>query len=80
MTYDFPISQPAISKHLQVLRECGFLGYEKISNATYYIVNPILVNYAKDEITNLSQKAKTNHPDFSGIIFQSSVFTEYFAD
>ncbi|MDC0257329.1 metalloregulator ArsR/SmtB family transcription factor [Crocinitomicaceae bacterium] len=80
MTYEFPISQPAISKHLQILMESGILGYEKIANATYYAVNPMLVNYAKEAITDLSQLAKSNDSDFSRTVFQSSVFPEFFSD
>lgn len=78
LTSEIKLSGPTVSKHLQILLESGLLGYEKIFNATYYVVNPMLVDYAKQALMNLSQLTQSKQEDFSQTIFQSSIMPESF--
>ena len=63
-TNDFPISQLTISKHLQILLESGLLGYEKIVNATYYVVNPMQVDFTMNAIVDLNDHSNAKNQDF----------------
>lgn len=68
---ELPISQPAVSKHMQILLEVGLVGYEKVANATYYVVNPILIDVAKESLISASDDAKKVELDFSAMIFST---------
>ena len=36
----FPVSRPAISKHLRILRQAGLVDEQKIGRQRYYVVQP----------------------------------------
>lgn len=36
----FPMSRPAISKHLRILKSAGLVGYEEVGKKRFYRLNP----------------------------------------
>ncbi len=75
---DMPITQPAISKHLQILFETGLVGYEKVSNVTYYIVNPLLIEMAEGALKEFRNETKMIHKDFRNVTLNTQVLPEGF--
>ncbi|GAB5416702.1 MAG: metalloregulator ArsR/SmtB family transcription factor [Crocinitomicaceae bacterium] len=75
---DMPITQPAISKHLQILFETGLIGYEKVSNVTYYTVNPLLIEMAEGALKELRTEVKMKNEDFSRVIVNTQIIPEAF--
>jgi DNA-binding transcriptional ArsR family regulator len=40
---ELQIAKSTLSRHMQVLFDCGIIGYEKILNETYYVINPLAI-------------------------------------
>ncbi|XOV66754.1 MAG: ArsR/SmtB family transcription factor [Fluviicola sp.] len=68
--YDFPLSQATISSHLKVLLESGVLGYEKIGNVTYYVINPMILESTKSWITETIDETQRQEHDYRGTYFK----------
>ncbi len=62
-------TSPTVTHHLQVLMQSGLIGYEKIANSTYYVVNPILLTKAKEALRIISSEALDNLPDYTNVVF-----------
>lgn len=77
---ELPISQPAVSKHLSILLDTGLIGYEKISNATYYVVNPILIENAEKALKEFTDEAGSAEIDFRSTIFNTQLLPANFLD
>jgi len=78
LAIDLKLTLPTISRHLQVLMETGIIGYEKSSNVSYYVVNPILVQKAKEALGDVCNKAE-NHPvNYRNVIFSEQPFQDSF--
>ncbi len=65
------LSQSSLSGHLKVLLECGILGYEKIGNVTYYIINPLMLEGAKDCILNIINETNGQNHDYRKTFFKA---------
>ncbi|GAB5416308.1 MAG: metalloregulator ArsR/SmtB family transcription factor [Crocinitomicaceae bacterium] len=43
---ELKMAKSTLSRHMQVLFDCGIIGYEKIINETYYSINPNAIDHA----------------------------------
>ncbi len=78
LAIDLQLTLPTISRHLQVLAASGLIGYEKISNVSYYVVNPELVKKAKEALESFHSEAE-NHPvNYRNVIFSEQPFQDSF--
>lgn len=72
-------STPATTTHhLQILMESGLIGYEKIANLSYYLVNPLLIDEAHFALLNFSNKVDSQNNDYRNVVFSQHPFSESF--
>ncbi|MEU5884256.1 metalloregulator ArsR/SmtB family transcription factor [Spirillospora sp. NPDC047279] len=57
----FPISRPAISRHLRVLRECGLVRDELVGRRRLYTLDPAPLTGLAEWITTLRAPASWDH-------------------
>jgi hypothetical protein len=58
--------------------ESGLLGYEKIFNITYYVVNPILIQKAKEALKDFCIQSEKLSPDYSKVVFTQQPLPDSF--
>jgi len=65
-----PLSQATVSSHMKVLLENGILGYEKIHNHTYYIINPMVLDLVKKWLTEIVSTSFNKDHDYRSTFFK----------
>jgi DNA-binding transcriptional ArsR family regulator len=77
LAHDTGLGAPTVSHHLKILMESGLVGYEKIANMSFFIVNPILVEMAGSALHDVAKKVD-NHRNYRNVIFSRQPFSESF--
>lgn len=68
LSFEIGLGSPTVTHHLQILMECGLIGYEKIGNMTYYTVIPILFHKAKDALKSLAVTADHQSTNYTNVV------------
>lgn len=55
LTEALDLSQPKVSRHLALLRQCGLLDSKRVGQWVFYRINPALPDWAKQVIAQSSQ-------------------------
>lgn len=78
LAIDLQLTFPTISRHLQVLAASELIGYEKIANMSYFVVNPLLIDKAKEAVGEVCNKAENYPVNYQGVIFSQQPFQDSF--
>lgn len=68
---EIPLSQSSVSGHLKILLESGVLGYEKVQNVTYYVINPMMLEGAKEILSFVINETGDQNHDYSRTFFKT---------
>ena len=69
LAFELKLTAASATHHLQILMESGLIGYNKVGNMTYYVVNPVLIDSTKDSLCAISEEANKQSVNFSETIF-----------
>lgn len=78
LAYETGFSAPTVTHHLQILMESGLVGYEKIANMSCYVVNPMLIDKAKQGLRSIQNQAENKTINYQNVIFSQHPFSESF--
>lgn len=78
ITFHVKLSAPTISRHVHVLLQSGLIGYEKIANATFYTINPLMIDLAKSVLSDMKDKSIDKEIDYSRTSFFNTGYKEGF--
>ena len=70
---DLPIASATASRHIQVLFESGLIGYEKITNQTHYVLNPIALEAVTEYLNRTLSENEKQETNYRDIHFRSQV-------
>lgn len=77
---EIPLSQSSVSGHLKILLESGILGYEKIDNVTYYVINPLMLEGASKIIQSTINETNRQDHDYQRTFFKVLPNEEFSVD
>ena len=78
LALDTGLGAPTITHHLKILMESGIIGYEKIANMSYYVVNPLLIDKAQIALGDVSKKADDQGANFRNVVFNQQPLPDSF--
>lgn len=78
LAQELGFTPPTITHHAQILMQSGLLGYEKIANVTYYVVNPLLIRKAKEALKVITIQSENLSPNYSNIVFTQQPLPDSF--
>lgn len=67
---EIPLSRSSVSGHLKILLESGILGYEKVENVTYYVINPLMLEGAKELLQSTIADTNSQNHDYRRTFFK----------
>lgn len=68
---ELQMAKSTLSRHMQVLFDCGIIGYEKILNETYYTINPLAIENASEYLLGPLVDNSSNQ-SFKNIYFKTT--------
>lgn len=68
---DLPLAQSSVSGHLKILLDSGILGYEKVGNVTYSVVNSVTLDELNSAVTNMIKRAQGHENDYRRTFFRA---------
>jgi DNA-binding transcriptional ArsR family regulator len=60
---ELPISRPAVSQHLKVLKEAGLVADRAVGTRRVYRLNPVGVTAMRDQLETFWNRALTSYQD-----------------
>lgn len=69
LALELNLTAASTTHHLQILMESGLIGYNKIGNMTYYVVNPFLIDSANLALNSIAETANKQPFNYSETIF-----------
>jgi DNA-binding transcriptional ArsR family regulator len=61
-----PVSRPAVSQHLKVLRDAGLVSERAVGTRRVYRLNPAAVAALRDQLDTFWQRALASYADVAG--------------
>lgn len=63
---ELPVSRPAVSQHLRVLKDAGLISEEAAGTRRVYRLDPIAVQALRDQLDTYWQRALANYSGLAG--------------
>ncbi len=60
---DLPVSRPAVSQHLKVLKEAGLVSEQSVGTRRIYRLNPVAVTALRDQLDTFWDRALARYQD-----------------